>query len=162
MRSIKNLVTAKWIAAVAALILGVVGYVQPLAGDVWPWWSSVVLLLAFIVVTVWQWIVEHLESRRSADDFYAQEVTEVFQPADSESRMQFFTDKAGNKSVILMLGNRPIPKSLRLWEGGYHAPPITIAVAGQKVCFRHSGYLSFEEYAKGGPIYQVRYFPALE
>ncbi len=155
----KILTASRWTTAVAAFALGALGYVQPVTGTAWPLWSSAVLLVAFVCVTAGQWIVETIERRRAADDFYAEEVTEVFRHADSEERMRFFVDKAGNKCVGLVLEREPIPKSVHLWEGGYHAPPITLAVEGRVVGFRHSGYSSYEEYAKGGPMYQVRYFP---
>lgn len=155
----KAVAIARWTTAVGAFALGALGYVQPLSGASWPTWSSVVLLIAFVGITVGQWTVEAIERRRAADDFYAEELTEVFRPADSETRMRFFVDKSGNKCVGLVLEREPIPKSVHLWEGGYHAPPITLAVEGRVVGFRYSGYSSYEEYSKGGPMYQVRYFP---
>lgn len=73
--------------------------------------------------------------------------------------MNFFTDSAENKCVKLVLKHQPIRKSVKLWEGGYLAPPITIEVTGKEVTFKFSSYNNYKEYSNGGPLYQVKYYP---
>ena len=159
MKRFKGIAVFRWLTLGGSFVLGVLGYLQPITGATWPMWSSISLLAAFILITLGQWLVEARERHHAATDFYSHEITEVFPHAESAERVRFFADKAGNKCVGLVLDKEPIPESVHLWEGGYHAPPITLAVEGRVVGFRNSGYGSYEEYSRGGPMYQVRYFP---
>jgi hypothetical protein len=150
---------ARLVTASGALILGALGYVQPITGSAWPVWASIALLVAFCIISLGQWLLDRLQERRAAEEFYEQEVTEVFRPNASARLLRFFTDNAGNKCVAIVLEHEPIAKSLNLWEGGYHAPPITLVVKGNIVVFLHSGYEKAEDYTNESPVYQVRYFP---
>lgn len=157
--NLKVLRSASWILGMAGFILGLLGYIQPLGDIQWSRTVSWVLLITFCVITVGEWLVDAVRDRHSAQEFYEQERTEVFYPPEALQRMQFFTDNGGNKCVTFVLEYEPIPESIHLWEGGYHAPPITLVVKGPALCFRHSAYSSQKEYHEGVPLYQVRYFP---
>ena len=45
-----------------------------------------------------------------------------------------------------------LQQSVKLFNGGYEAPPITLGFNSKEVLFRNSAYANFEEYLKEGPM----------
>ncbi len=154
----RNLIIG-WTIFGITVILGSFGYVNDYFG--WPLnsWASVAFLMSFICISVAELKYNFDKEKRAADDFYVQEIMEVFERSSSESKMKFFVDTAGNKCVALTIKNDAIPNSVKLWEGGYVAPPFTFSTDGNVVTFKNSAYDSYEAYRKPGPIYSVKYFP---
>lgn len=148
-----------WICTVGLILLGALGLVEKLITlklkrGVW-----IALLVAFLALSIGQVLFSIALAKRAPEDFYAQEVTEVFPRNAPDGRLTFATDSAGNKCAIFMLRKAPIPNSVHLWEGGYHAPPITLAMEGNKVTFKFSAFSSAQEYANGSALYQIKYIP---
>jgi hypothetical protein len=140
-------------------ILGALGYIQDLLGLEWLPMYSWLLLSVFILLTLAEVLLERQKDKRAADDFYADQITEIFAHDTSEDKLGFFTDKGGNKCVAITLQRAAIPNSIKLWEGGYSAPAFTFFVKDNIVVFRNSAYGSNEEYTKPGPVYSVQYYP---
>lgn len=141
------------------IILGSLGYLQDLF--VWDIPNSAIggLFVAFLCISVAGVLFEREKEKRAAEDFYKEEITEVFDRSDSESRIKFFIDKGQNKCAALILRHEPIPNSINLMEGGYLAPRFSIVVKQNIVVFRNSAYSNYEEYRKPGPVYSVKYYP---
>jgi len=141
-------------------ILGALGYIEKIFAFQWSKIAAWFCLFIFLILTICQIIVDRIKEARQTEEFYNQEVVEVFPPGSSKELLTFFTDDSGNKCVAIKLKHESIHKSVKLWEGGYDAPPITLAFKEKEVLFRNSTFSSFEEYTqKRGPIYQIRYFP---
>ena len=151
------------ILLIGTIALGALGYFEKLFS--WEWRKKVswCLLVIFFLLSIGQIILDKIKDVNQAEEFYDQEMVEVFPHNVSEKKLQFFIDNKNNNCVAIILEQKPIPKSLKLWEGGYIAPPITLAFDKQnekRIIFMNSAYLSYEDYQhKKGPIYQVRYFP---
>lgn len=148
------------IISFGSLLLGVLGYLEKIFG----WQYSVALRWFLVSFFVLFWIgnraLEVIKEKRAPELFYGKEIVEIFPHSfDVGSRMKFLTDRQGNKCVVLSLGKSPVPKSVKLFEGGYEAPPITLGFNGKEILFKNSAYASLEEYLKNGPVYQIRYFP---
>lgn len=148
------------LTAIISLLLGILGYIE----KIFSLQYSAILRWGLLVLFILSWggmrVLEVIKEKRAAEVFYEKEKVEVFpHSSDSRQKMKFFTDEHGNKCVILYLERFPIPKSVKLFEGGYEAPPITLGFNGKEVSFRFSAYANFEEYLRDGPMYQIRYFP---
>ena len=143
------------IVLIGAITLGSLGYFEKIFSWQWGKKASLICLVIFLLLSIGQIILDKIKEAKQAEEFYGQEIVEAFPHVGSERKLQFFTDKNGNKCVAITLLQRPIPKSLKLWEGGYDAPPITLAFDkqnGKRVIFRNSAYSSYEDYQqKEGP-----------
>ena len=152
--------TISIILIIGAIILGALGYIEKIFTFQWSKKVAWACLFIFLALTICQIIIDRIKEARQAEEFYNQEIVEVFPPETSKNSLNFFIDENGNKCVALTLKYEPIKKSVKLWEGGYDAPPITLAFKDKEVLFRNSAYSTYEEYyQKRGPMYQVRYFP---
>ncbi len=148
------------ILIIGTVVLGALGYFEKIFTFQWSKIAAWICLATFFILTICQIILDKIKEARQAEEFYNQEIIEAFPPRTSKDLLTFFTDDSGNKCIAIKLKYEPIPKSVKLWEGGYDAPPITLAFKEKEVIFRNSAYSSFEEYSqKQGPIYQIRYFP---
>jgi len=151
------------IILLGVIALGSLGYLEKNLSWRWGKKASWICLIIFLLLSIGQIILDKIKEAKQAEEFYNQEIVEVFPHNGSEEKLQFFTDEKGNKCVVITLVQKPIPKSLTLWEGGYDAPPITLAFDNQnekRIIFRNSAYSSYDDYQqKKGPMYQVRYFP---
>lgn len=150
------------ILIIGTIIFGVLGYIETIFSLQWGKKAAWICLISFLVLSVIQIIIEKFKEAKQAEEFYNQEIVEAFPHEGSEKKLEFFTDEHGNQCVAITLAQKPIPKSLKLWEGGYDAPPITLAFDKQnekRILFRNSAYSSYEDYRqKKGPMYQIRYF----
>ena len=148
---------------ISSIILGSLGYLETIFPFQWCKEAAWICLVIFILLSIGQVILDKIKEAKEAEDFYSQEIVEIFPHEDSQEKLKFFTDESGNKCVAINLEQEPIPKSLKLWEGGYDAPPITLAFDSankKRVIFKNSAYSSFEDYfQKQELVYQVRYFP---
>ncbi len=149
-----------WMITIALILIGALGYIEKLFNLEWNTRFLWMWLAVFLILSVAQVCMTVYEKKKSAEDFYSQEQIEVFERSTSRDLIRFFNDPSGNKCAAFVLKKEPIPKSVKLWEGGYDAPPITLAFHGKEVIFKHSHYSNYEEYVQqNGPVYQIRYFP---
>ena len=150
---------ALWICTAALILLGALGLLEKvtplkLKRSVW-----IVLLIAFFAFSVGQVVLSLAVAKRAPEDFYAQEVTEIYPRNEMNGRLTFTTDADGNKCAIFALKKIPIPNTVHLWEGGYHAPPVTLSIDRNKVVFKFSAFSTLEDYAQGRSLYQIKYIP---
>ncbi len=148
-----------WLLWGVAFVLGVIAYIQDLSANRWRRVVLILLMVLFMVVSLSQKLLEWSQQRKAAEEFYSQEIVRVFQKDRSKNAMHFFTDRQGSKCVTFALEHEPIPNTVKLWEGGYAAPPITLAVSSNTVTFRYSAYTDYDQYRSNPLLYQMRYFP---
>lgn len=138
---------------IGGVVLGAIGYLN--LPDKMNW----VFFLIYAGLSAFHLAVGIFKEKKGADFFYAQEIQEIFPSDTCENRMKFFSDEHGNRCVTLLLVNEPVPRSIKLMEGGYPAPFFTYTVQGKILTFKNSAYTSCEDYKPGVPIYSVRYYP---
>jgi len=147
-----------WTVPLILFILGTLGYVEKIYSLQLGRSIRILLFTIFIFFSIGNIFFGIYKEKKSAENFYSKEKIEIFTPENSKEKMRFYTDRKNNKCVILILENEPIIQSVKLFEGGYEAPPITLAFNGKEVIFKFSHYSSYEEYSNGGPIYQIKYY----
>src|SRR5437870_3396576 len=135
------------IILIGLIILGALGYIETIYSLKWDKKVVWVCLIVFLLFSFAQIYLDKLKDDKQAEDFYEQEVIEAYPRGAqiSANSLEFFVDSSGNKCVALKLKHVPIQKSLKLWEGGYDAPPITLAfdTANKKrIVFKNSAYSS--------------------
>lgn len=144
---------AWWLITIGFIVVGVLGYIEGIPGVL-----KICLMVLFLLLSVGQIIITLHERKKSIEDFYNSEIVTVYPQQSSKGKLEFSYNK-NPKWLAIALEYKPIPKSVQLFEGGYLAPPITLAFQDNKVIFKNSAFSSYEQYENQPIIYQIRYYP---
>ncbi len=131
-----------WFLIIISTVLGLLGYAKDLSKQKWKTWILWTLPVVFLLLSAGREVFNWYTAKKSAEYFYSKEIVRVYPKNSSQNELKFFRDNFGNKCVAIQLEHEPIPKSVKLWEGGYAAPPITLEISGKEIIFKHSSYSS--------------------